>query len=48
MWSDHTFNRHPGESRDPLNSARAGSAARTALIQWTPACAGVMNEKETA
>jgi hypothetical protein len=33
--------RHPGESRDPLNSINAGSAAQIALIQWVPAFAGM-------
>jgi hypothetical protein len=48
MRNDHSLNRHPGESLDPLNSTAASSAAEIALIQWTPACAGVTNEKETA
>jgi hypothetical protein len=34
--------RHPGESRDPLNSFHASSAAQFALIQWVPTFVGVM------
>jgi hypothetical protein len=33
--------RHPGESRDPLNSSRVTSAARAELIQWIPTYAGM-------
>jgi hypothetical protein len=34
------YYRHPGESRDPVNSFSAISAAQIALIQWAPAFAG--------
>jgi hypothetical protein len=35
------YSRHPGESRDPLNSLNASSAAQMSLIQWVPAFAGM-------
>jgi hypothetical protein len=41
MW----YYRHPGESRDPLNSFSAISAAQIALIEWAPAFAGVTGKR---
>jgi hypothetical protein len=32
--------RHPGESRDPLDSRNAGSAVRAEGLLWIPAFAG--------
>jgi hypothetical protein len=35
------FNRHPGESPDPLNKRHAGGTDRAEGIYWAPAFAGV-------
>jgi hypothetical protein len=40
-----TIFRHPGESRDPLNSRHAGCAAQISLIQGGPAFAGMTNHE---
>jgi hypothetical protein len=39
--SGFPLNRHPGESREPLNSFRAISTARIEFIQWIPVFAGM-------
>jgi hypothetical protein len=36
--------RHPGESRDPLNSFHTPGTTQIALIQWVPAFAGMTVE----
>src|SRR5439155_21632439 len=33
--------RHPGESRDPLNTRKAGGAARVEIIKWVPTFVGM-------
>lgn len=49
MWLSPQFTiRHPGESRDPLNSFRAGSAAGVAQVYWVPAFAGMTSRNGEA